>query len=180
MVPGTAFGGAGMMRVATVKIGGRGRRAGATRIESLGWTAVAVSAIGLAYFLLYALPRQRALFTDESTTTTAFLIRKMADSAGKPMDYGAMLRFQDRRGDYHMVKNYYSPAEWEKLREGQGLDIRYVNADPTYAYDVRQLEAHRPTVASVGVPVAALSVLGALGVMCIAGPGRLRRQPAHA
>ena len=160
---------------------GRARRLGATRMESLGWALLVIAGIGLCYLLFYTLPRERALYGAGSATATGVVSKKITDSRGRPIDYGAFFQFRARNGEFHTVKNYYDGDLWDKVHEGDWIQVRYVTFDPKYAYDVRLLETRRSGLARVAVPMGIFLIVGAAGVLFLVGIGRLpRRQAAPA
>jgi len=110
------------------------------RLMGAGGGLIVVS----VYLGLVVMPKTRALYSDKGGRTQGVVTDKGTREGRNGTQYLVRLQFKDARGQRHAVENEYSECRWEAIPSGQELPVRYLIADPEYAFAEGARGGHKP------------------------------------
>jgi hypothetical protein len=113
------------------------------------------------WFLLVESPKMNAAKGSEGRTVMGTLIEKFEQDSGKAQAFKARIQFQDLTGRYHETVNDFDFEKWQALSQGEQMPVRFIAADPDYAYALDSMMAHRNPAVIISV-CAGMFVIGTL------------------
>jgi hypothetical protein len=126
------------------------------RLLGAGAGLVGVS-IYLAFFVM---PKTRALYSDRAATTEGVVTEKGTREGRNGTEYLVRLRFKDARGRAHEVENRYQACRWEAIPTGQKLPVRYLVAEPEFAFAEGARGGHKPDAKTETLTLGGMALAG--------------------
>ena len=103
-----------------------------------------LAALGIGvFFFLFEYPRQAGLTGPEGRTAPGLITGLGTEQSGKYSGYFGDIQFSDEHGGPHRFRAYYSLQDWENLRRGQTVEVRYLAKEPNYAVDPNSYKGRR-------------------------------------
>jgi Protein of unknown function (DUF3592) len=96
------------------------------------------------YLALFVMPKTRALYSDKAATAEGVVTEKGTREGRNGTEYLVRLQFKDARGQTHEVENKYHACRWEAIPTGQKLPVRYLIAEPEFAFAEGARGGHKP------------------------------------
>jgi uncharacterized protein DUF3592 len=99
----------------------------------------------LCFYLGFVqIPKTRALYSDKAGVAQGVVTDKGTREGRNGTQYVVRLQFKDARGQRHEVENEYNACRWEAIPAGQKLPVRYLIAEPEYAFAEGARGGHKP------------------------------------
>lgn len=117
-----------------------GRRFG---LSGFGCVLMLIACVIGGWFLFGEMPRMHATQGSEGRTAQGVLVEKFEEDTGKAHAFKARIRFQDSQGREHEIVDDFDNVRWQNLNQGEPMPIRYIAADPDYAYALNSLKGRR-------------------------------------
>lgn len=101
-------------------------------------------AVGMdIWFLGFDLPRLNAARGSGGGDAVGHITATKVLELEHGENYKATFVFTDARGGEHQIENTYPKPYWDTLQVGSEVHVRYLAADPSYAFDVESYFAKK-------------------------------------
>jgi Protein of unknown function (DUF3592) len=112
------------------------------------------------YLGFVRMPKNRALYSDKAGTAEGVVTEKGTREGRNGTEYLVRLQFKDARGQRHEVENEYGQCRWAAIPTGQKLPLRYLIADPGFAFAEGARGGHKPDAKRDTLMLAGMALAG--------------------